>query len=110
MKTRTRKELAHAAWTKAWELDGTETSARRALAIACWKEAGVITTFDAWWVSRARVVSDPRWQCPPLILAVAAWNGARGRDALVTMPPEDGYAFEKWYATLSLPEDPSATA
>ena len=75
---------------------------RRDLARAAWTMAGMeISGFDIWWPARVKAMCSGQWGCPPLILAIAAWNGARGRDSLVVMPPEDGAAFEQWYGGLS---------
>jgi hypothetical protein len=71
---------------------------RRDLARAAWTQAGAeILDFDSWWATCAVALTSARWGCPPLILAIAAWNSARGRDRLITMPPVDGAAFETWY-------------
>lgn len=75
---------------------------RRDLARAAWTMTGMeISGFNAWWSTRAKAMAYVHWGCPPLILAIAAWNGARGRDSLASMPPEDGVAFEQWYGGLT---------
>ena len=76
---------------------------RRDLARAAWVRTGMaIAGFDVWWSTRVKAMASSRldWGCPPLILAIAAWNGARGRDSLAAMPPDDGAAFEQWYQRL----------
>ena len=71
---------------------------RRDLARAAWEMAGAeASDFDTWCDSRIKVLVWDCWQTPPLILAIAAWNAAQGRDSLAAMPPEDGAAFEQWY-------------
>ena len=84
----TRHDLARAAWLTA----GTATAEAALLSAA----------FEHWWSTRIRVSTGACWGCPPLILAVAAWNGARGRDSLAAMPPDDGAAFEQWYYGLAI--------
>lgn len=77
---------------------------RRDLARAAWAMTGMeISEFDHWWATRVKAMASARqdWGCPPLILAIAAWNGARGRDSLAAMPPDDGAAFEQWYGGLT---------
>lgn len=77
---------------------------RRDLARAAWAMTGTeISRFDVWWQTRVKAMASARrdWGCPPLILAIAAWNGARGRDSLAAMPPDDGAAFEQWYGGLT---------
>lgn len=75
---------------------------RRDLAREAWAMTGTeISGFDAWWLTRIKASTHQYWGCPPLILAIAAWNGARGRDSLAAMPPSDGAAFEQWYGGLT---------
>ena len=75
---------------------------RHDLARAAWLMTGAGPSgFAGWWATRARASTSARYCCPPLILAIAAWNGARGRDSLATMPPDDGAAFEHWYYGLT---------
>jgi hypothetical protein len=76
---------------------------RHDLARAAWLMAGAaVSGFNSWWATRSRATTSTRWCCcPPLILAIAAWNGARGRDSLAAMPFDEGAAFEQWYYGLS---------
>ncbi len=72
---------------------------RETLARTAWRKTGADASgFDAWWATRIKAVST-NWHGSfgPTLLAVAAWNGARGRDSLAPMPPDDGAAFESWY-------------
>lgn len=85
---------------------------RHDLARAAWVTTGAeVSRFDDWWATRIRATTSASWcNCPPLILAIAAWNGARGRDSLAAMPPDDGAAFEQWYygLTFELTDDAEA--
>lgn len=80
----TMRELAHAAWKKA----GTGVSASS-------------SAFDAWCSTRVRAAVHYHWHGSPLILAIAAWNGAHGRDSLASFPPEESAIFEPWFQDLS---------
>jgi hypothetical protein len=58
------------------------------------------SAFTAWCSTRVKAVVHSRWACPPLIIAIAAWNGAHGRDSLEALPPDEGAIFEPWYRDL----------
>ena len=76
---------------------------RRDLMRAAWAMTGAeLSGFDAWRSTRVKAMTFGGWGqgCSPLVLAIAAWNGARGRDSLAAMPPDDGATFEQWYQGL----------
>lgn len=86
----TRRELAFAAWeTSADRTGGSRGALAKTLFVTSTKAA-----FDAWWETRAKVLTAAEYGCPPVVLAIAAWNGARER----AMPSDDGATFEKWFA------------
>jgi hypothetical protein len=89
----TRRDLAYAAW----ETSAQHTESRGQLAKILFV-TGTKAAFDVWWEARAKVLTAEQYGCPPIVLAIAAWNAARGRDSMVAMPAEDGAAFEKWFA------------
>lgn len=90
----TRRDLAFAAWvTSADRTGGSRGALAKTLFVT-----GTKAAFDTWWETRAKVLTAAEYGCPPVVFAIAAWNGARGRDSMVAMPSDDGAVFEKWFA------------
>ena len=79
----------------------------RQLAHAAWKMAGTCISssnaaFDAWCSTRVKAAMHNSACCPSLIIAIAAWNGAHGRDSLVAFPPNESAIFEPWFVGLAV--------